>query len=108
MSIILSVIWNGIKYTAGIILFMLYIFICVLLTFYLLLCYIEILYLVDGPFFYLLLLFPFIIFVGMIVTLLKSITGKLFPKQPDYSDLNVDKIVKEIRQNLEKEGLIKK
>ena len=44
--------------------------------------------------------------IGLISTGLKSLFNTIFPPKPDYSKINVDKMVLEIRKELQKENLL--
>jgi hypothetical protein len=106
MNFLFRVIGNGIKYTIFLFLFVCYILLCMFLSSILFMWYISLWKNTDPSNYYLLILIPFIIFVGLIVTSIQSAYKYFFPGEPDYSKLDLDKMIEEIRVDLEKQNLL--
>lgn len=106
MNFILDVIGNGIKYTIYLFLFICYLLLCFVLSTALFIWYIGLWKTTDPSNYYLLLLIPFVLLVGFIVTSIKTTFRYFFPGEPDYSKLNLDKMIEEIRVDLEKQNLL--
>jgi hypothetical protein len=106
MNYIFNVIANGVKYTLYLILIMVFIFLSFMLSLVLFTWYIN-LWAVTPPQYYIfLIIIPIILMIGLISTGLKSLFNTIFPSKPDYSKINVDKMVLEIRKELQKENLL--
>jgi hypothetical protein len=106
MNFLLRVIGNGIKYTIFLFLFVCYILLCIFLSVAGFIWYISLWENANPSNYYLLILVPFVIFVGLIVTSIQSAFRYLFPGEPDYSHLDLDKMIEEIRVDLEKKNLL--
>lgn len=106
MNYLFSVIGNGIKYSLYLIVIMVFICLSFMLSLVLFTWYINLWVITPPQYYILLIILPIILIVGLISTGIKSIFNKIFPPKPDYSKINVDKMVLEIRKELQKENLL--
>lgn len=106
MNFLFRVIGNGIKYTIFLFLFVCYILLCIFLSIVGFMWYINLWKNTDPSNYYLLILIPFVIFVGLIVTSIQTVYRYFFPGEPDFSKLNLEKMIEEIRIDLEKQNLL--
>lgn len=106
MNYLFSVIGNGIKYSIYLLALIIFICISFVLSIMLLVWYINLWAITSPQYYILLIIVPIILIIGVISTGIKSIFNKIFPSNPDYSKINVDKMVLEIRKELQKENLL--
>lgn len=106
MNYLFSVIGNGIKYSIYLIAFMIFIGLSFVLSIILFTWYINLWAVTPSEYYILLIIIPIILMIGLVSTGIKSIFNKIFPPKPDYSKINVDKMVLEIRKELQNENLL--
>lgn len=106
MSYLFSVIGNGIKYSIYLLALIIFICLAFVLSIILFVWYINLWAITPPQYYILLIIVPIILIIGLISTGIKSIFNKIFNSKQDYSKLNVDKIVLDIRKELQKENLL--